>query len=587
MPGGIVQLVNYGSEDIYLTASPQITYFKIVYRRYNNFAIESIKQHFIGIPNFGHEMSCVVDKIGDLMYRTYLEIDLPSVALLKNPTYCITDLQRAKSQFTAINACYTSLCEYISVNTMITRKLHLLLITNNINMHEITVIMSRPDVIEPLLIKRNILQKCIIDNDLCELNNCKSDLIQQLNRIDIKLLFDAVRCEECLAKRNLLHMINRQLYHEMKHFYMQFYNVFLEHQLLVDALITGCYVERYKYAWVEEVGHAIIDTIDLRIGNQLVDRHTGDWLTLFNQLYLSEYQRENYNRMIGNVPELTVFNDCVKDCYKLTLPLQFWYCRYNGLALPLVALKYHDVVFNIKLKDLSKLCYVEDSPQLLDIPNIQTLYNINIPGARLYIDYVFLDTTERAKFAQSTHEYLIEVVQYNEYPDLVYTSYNANLTFFHPTKYIVWFVQPNWYRANPTGRNKCQWNNFGIQSDKTGYPIASQFIRLNSYDLVDTSHPIIYYNYVQPYLHFRNSPTDGVNVYSFSLKPMEHQPSATCNFSRIDNLSISMKFTPPFLDLMNCNPDIWKGFYFAAYAVSYNILRIMGGMAGLAFQTAV
>ena len=147
-------------------------------------------------------------------------------------------------------------------------------------------------------------------------------------------------------------------------------------------------------------------------------------------------------------------------------------------------------------------------------------------------------------------------------------------------------MQPNQYRDNPNGHNKCQWNNFGTNLDKTGYPIKSAVIRINNYERTDEQQDIKFYNYVQPYLYFRRSPTDGFNVYSFAINPMEHQPSASINLSRIDDLSIGVVFTPEFIELVNSNniEGIQTGAFMASYVMSYNILRIMGGMAGLAFR---
>ena len=117
--------------------------------------------------------------------------------------------------------------------------------------------------------------------------------------------------------------------------------------------------------------------------------------------------------------------------------------------------------------------------------------------------------------------------------------------------------------------------------------MSSAYLKLNSYNRTDPSMDIKFYNYVQPYLYFQNSPTDGYNVYSFAIKPMEHQPSSTINLSRIDDFSIVLIFTDHFLNIVKENNDIATGIYFGAYVMSYNVLRIIGGMGGLAFQNTV
>nr|URM62261.1 capsid [Mimivirus sp.] len=112
-------------------------------------------------------------------------------------------------------------------------------------------------------------------------------------------------------------------------------------------------------------------------------------MIIFNKLFIHDHHIDNYNKMIGNVKELTVFDDSIKNSYKLIIPLQFWFCRHTGLSLPLIALRYSDVIITIKLKDLSKVCYYQDDPALSNMSTVQSQYNINIVNAKLYVDYVF------------------------------------------------------------------------------------------------------------------------------------------------------------------------------------------------------
>ena len=73
-----MQLVAYGAQDIYLTGNPQITFFKVVYRRHTNFSMESIEQTFNGFPDFGKKVTCPISRNGDLVHRIYLQAELPS-----------------------------------------------------------------------------------------------------------------------------------------------------------------------------------------------------------------------------------------------------------------------------------------------------------------------------------------------------------------------------------------------------------------------------------------------------------------------------------------------------------------------------
>jgi hypothetical protein len=608
MAGGLIQLAVYGTQDVFLTGTPQISFFKIVYRRHTNFSIESIKQTFFGTTNFGFDLTCIADRIGDLIYKTYLEIDIPSVALDKNPSLYTLTQAVAKSQLDTVNDFYQIIFNYVTANSDLTRKLAVLVRTNNLSVSDIIDTMNDTINFEALasLIKaRAILIDFIINstefNSIIELRDQKMDFIYQINRVDIKILFDSVvslttdkligapQADIDLSiKKEIIRVITTVLYPELQNFYLKVYDLKITKENIHKSFVDGTYVERYKFAWVEELGHSIIDKLDLKIGNQIVDTHTGDWMIMWNKITVDVKQKVNYDKLIGQIPTLITFDDGVKPAYKLVIPLQFWFCRHNGLALPLVALRYHDVVFELRLKKLEQCCYVEDDPNLLDIENIQNLYGINLTDVSLYIDYVFLDTDERRRFAQSTHEYLIETVQYNEFSDLFGKKYNATVVFSHPCKFILWFCQPLSYRINPTGRNKCQWNNYGVNPDKTGDTLTKTYIQLNSYQRTDSLLDPVFYNYVDGYFHFKTSAMDGLYNYSFALKPMELQPSSTCNMSRIDNLGIMFEFSTEFINLVE--NQIIEGFaenaFLGVYTMSYNVLRIASGMAGLAFQVS-
>lgn len=577
MAGGLVQIAVYGPQDIFLTGNPQITFFKIVYRRHTNFAIESIAQHFLGDVNFGSESNCVIEKAGDMINRVYLELEIPKVDLLKNQSSWNISEDIARREYETIKEYYQLVKSYISTNTNIMRQLAELLQTNNVSTSEIQKTMADQRFTGRLRDLRKELQAYISKNSnfdkINEFNTLKIDLIQQLNQFDISLVFNSVPFSKPVLLQKII-----VAYQEARAFYLPIYSLLASKEKTYQSFINQTYNERYKFAWVEELAHASINQLDVQIGNQVIDRHTGDWLIAFNKIFLHPSQTDNYNEMIGNVPDMTNFDDTPKDRYKLILPLQFWFCRYTGLSLPLIALQYHDVVFNLKLKDLSSLCYVEDNPELSDIANIQAQYGINILNAKLYVDYVFLDKDERARFAQSSHEYLIETVQYNEFENITGPTYTAHLTFSHPTKFIIWFAQPNSYRQNPTGRNKCQWNNYGTNPDKSGYTMSSAVLRINNFDRTDPYADMKYYNYVQPVTYFRNSPTDGYNVYSFALHPQEYQPSGQINLSRIDDFSLVTEFTHKFTSIIE-----EEGAYVGAYVMSYNILRLIGGMGGLSF----
>jgi hypothetical protein len=248
----------------------------------------------------------------------------------------------------------------------------------------------------------------------------------------------------------------------------------------------------------------------------------------------------------------------------LYIPLRFWFNRNPGLALPLIALQYHEVKVNIELGSATDLLGVTKSTSptassakacVTGAPAVDGTTNLHVTltSADLLVNYVYLDTDERRRFAQVSHEYLIEQVQHTG----VETESTIDMNFNHPVKALFW-TGSSW------GKTKLQLNGHdrAAEQDKD------------------------YYHLVQPYecglghsgqsltvatRHWDTVTTSGnVGMYSFCLKPAEHQPSGTCNFSRIDNARIHMNNS--------------GGANLHLFAMNYNVLRIMSGMGGLAYS---
>ena len=404
MGGGLLQLVAYGAQDVYLTGNPQITFFKVVYRRHTNFAIEAIGQTFNGTPGYGNRVTCQISRNGDLVHRMYLSLQMPDAST--------------------------------------------------------------------------------------------------------KLL-------------------------------CPFY------------------------------GHRVINFVEIEIGGQKIDKHYSHWLYVWNELSLPKSKRAGYNKMVGQTG-----NDLSKQT--LYIPLEFWFCRNVGLALPLIALQYHEVKINIQF-ETADLCRGSADAAL------------TFPIATLWVDYVFLDTDERRRFAQLSHEYLIEQLQFTGSESVSSTKLNTKLSFNHPCKELVWFANKksgttltdnlNWfnYTTNnddivlPYNYNSTVINNSAITSTN---PVLNAKLILNGNDRF-SQRPGSYFNLVQPFQHHENIPTNaGINVYSFALKPEEHQPSGTLNMSRIDTATLSLDFQTGLDTNTTLN----------VYAVNYNVLRILSGMGGLAYS---
>jgi hypothetical protein len=292
--------------------------------------------------------------------------------------------------------------------------------------------------------------------------------------------------------------------------------------------------------------------------------------------------------------EVTVLGSDVSGCIPeqtLYIPLEFWFNRHTGLALPLIALQYHEVKINVEFENLQYLCNIvagesssTDSVQRI----LSNVANQGLVACSLYVDYIYLDTEERRRFAQVAHEYLIEQLQFTGTESVTSTSNKIQLSFNHPCKEIIWVVQNPSYVDCNSGSN-APWR---FTDASLGNPTAVAKIQLNGQDRF-TEREGSYFNFVQPYQHHTSTPSTGINVYSFALKPEDLQPSGSCNFSRIDNAVLNLTLTPATFKThiygigghaeddtdnkqSSANVNI--------YATNYNVLRIMSGMGGLAYS---
>jgi hypothetical protein len=537
MGGGLMQLVAYGAQDVYLTGNPQITFFKVVYRRHTNFSVEAIQQTFQGAAEFGRTVTCNINRNGDLISKMYV------VSTLKENT-------------------------------------------------------------------------------------------------------------------------------------------------------------RANWGWVNKLGYAMIESVKIEIGGSKIDEQYGDWLNIYHEIARDTSHDSGIDAMIGNVDAVTKIGDGSSTYgeYTLYTPLQFWFNRNNGLALPLIALQYHDVRVTMKIREAADLINYTGSTK-------PTVAASEMKDCFLLIDYIYLDSEERKRFAQAAHEYLIEQVQFTGDETYAAKELKMRLNFNHPTKYLAWnykldrytagtefvdyavdgkwdealdrFAKKIWLAsrsslerggsssysisfgsstldigdqpgtteanatlvallakidaqilfANATNPASSSTNDMGdatlgnvviLRNDLTiedmnyttaemdalitgsagsnfilengvtvkdhfnhsdhmngvGNPTKTGKLQLNGHDRFSTRDGN-YFNYVQPYQHTAVTPADGINVYSFALTPLEHQPSGTCNFSRIDNATLNLSTT---------YSSTYGSGVVSVYAVNYNVLRVMSGMGGLAYS---
>lgn len=567
MAGGLIQIVTYGSQDLFLTGTPEITFFKVVYRRHTNFSIESTKVNFDNPVSFGGTSCLTIPKVGDLVHKTYLQIDLPEIDLKRSDAN--SDLT---SQVEQSEANLQIVTDFMSINRRAyVGAFDLFQAENTTTAEEIIMevnsVFNESGNVETINNFRDLLTDTIgnpFGYDEVSMQSIAAGFIAADPKEDI---FNAMTIG-----------IDKSV--KTQNFYFEAFRD-LNNQLEDDMN------NNIKFAWVDRIGHAIIDQIEIFIGGQKVDRHFGDWLNIWYELAGKRDMEETYFKMIGNIEKLTTFDRTVKPTYRLTVPLQFWFSRFSGLSIPLVALEYHDVKFEVKFRNFEQLCYIENGKQVFIPETEEEVFLDDVPdrlginiNACMIMDYIYLDSGERRRFAQSSHEYLIEQLQVLEMVDTTQRNIQCVLNnFVHPAKEIIWVAQKVKYTQNLTGWDQTRWDNYSLTDENSGNPILFSSMNFHSYERVERLDGN-YFNYVQPYQHHNATPSDGINMYSFSIFPEEHQPSGSANMSRLSRVVLFLELDQNIFGDDPENPELVN---IRIYIRNLNILRIMSGMGGLAY----
>ena len=358
-----------------------------------------------------------------------------------------------------------------------------------------------------------------------------------------------------------------------------------------------------KYAsWVNGVGNALVKSVSLKIGSMEIDKHYSEWLDIWGELNVSSDKKEAYNSMVGNTyPSDDTEPETVKSKHPITvyIPLRFWFNTNPGLALPLIALQYHKVTLHLELEEAKNLIRTD-----VDITTPKDILgaDLKIINCNLLIDYIYLDTDERRRFTQVSHEYLIERVQYSSrvIPKNT-TDITLELAFNNPVKYITWVVQDTNYTKSNSGLGVDDIKRKNSGNQKLRYSCLANIngeyetfknakIQMNGYDRI-TERNAYYFRVIQNSQFMNCATSKYIYSYSFALNPGKHQPSGTCNFSRLDDVDLVLQFdnSTKSLNKTSKTPSYYIGqiskeVEIKIFAVNYNILRIVEGTAGLAYS---
>jgi len=566
MAGGILELSTYGAQDLFLTGDPHITFFKTVYRRYTNFSMESVRVNFDDSVGFGTTSTLTVPKTGDLAHRMYLEIILPYVDLKRQLPD--DDLKEELDQ--AIEDLIT-VKRFMKINCQAYAASQEVLEAHNSNASQIIRSVNR-------IFNKECNQHIVSDFQHL-LNNCNVDTPFNYDELSIKALLDVLEDNNQLDSLTIVTDSVRSAVNKST----KTQKLFAEKVKLMKAAHEDRINKNIKFAWVDRVGHSIIDKVEIRIGGDRIDRHHGEFMNVWYELTANRDKQDTYFSMIGNVDELTSFDRTAKPKYRLTIPMNFWFNRHTGSSVPLIALEYHDITVHVKFRNFEDVSYIEPDTKITTDADAECddLYLDEVPEilgldleASMLIDYIYLDGLERRRFAQSAHEYLIEQVQRVVIKSTDLPKQQLKLeNFVHPSKELIWLTQKTRYTENPDGTNRNRWDNYSLTDDNRLNPVAFSSMDFHGYTRVPRQDGN-YFNYVQPYQSHYTTPSDGINMYTFSLFPEEYQPSASANFSRLSRVLLSLEL----------DDRLDEPFNISVYTRNTNILRFLSGYAALAFH---
>mgnify|MGYP000300373315 CR=1 FL=1 len=353
-------------------------------------------------------------------------------------------------------------------------------------------------------------------------------------------------------------------------------------KLCVKDIDVECFCERCSkkttetiFGWANSIGHVLVEYAELEIGGYIIDKQYGEWFEIWSELTQTAEKKPGYSEMIGKRDPVSFKPQTFSDNLELIVPLNFYFTRNIGLALPLISIYRNEVYVNIKWRSFDD-CWIcnKGGTKPPFIPKFSAL---------LYVDYVYLELWEREKFVSENHLYLIEQVQYNNPSFFVKNTRSPmiDLNFNHPAKEVVWVVQ----REDIGKRSKDIDVDFSYGNDWFNYSCYRSRIKNIIKDPFDSAYlmfngqnrsaplPAIYYRLYQTYQYHTKTPSNYIYVQSFALKPEEHQPTGSCNMSVIDKIRLN-------LQMAQFNPS---DFNVKVYALSYNFILIVDGMLALAF----
>ena len=544
MGGGLMQLVAYGAQDIYLTGNPQITFFKVVYRRHTNFSMEAIEQTFNGTADFGKKVTCTISRNGDLIHRVYLQVTLPSVdgssvssAFFRWVNYVGLFLIKSVEVEIGGQRIDKQYGDWLNIWNELTQEAGHQAGYDNMVGNTITLtgtglrgteattlyvplqfwFCRNPGLSLPLIALQ--YHEVKINLDFRPKNECYVSTGSSMGgcggshgNLDL-FCVPSLEAASLYVDYIYLDTDERRRFAQVSHEYLIEQLQFTGDESTVN---TNVKVKlNFNHPCKELIWVVQRDDV-CKLGYNQWNNYTDDF---------DLDAGASYDTSTG-LPstDMAVFSNVEGDS------VPFPYVYSNDM----------DADFQNYLNDLG-LAHNSNDPTNNPPGQDATLHGAPRPGG----------TTGMAKSLQGAG---------NNFNPYFFPGANTNN------------LAPTDFAALTTAAEFSDHAGLGPRNAGRN-PVVRAKLQLNGHDRFQERLGS-YFNLVQPYQHHTNVPPTGINVYSFGLKPEEHQPSGTCNMSRIDNATLQLQLTPKAA----------LGSKIRVYATNYNVLRIMSGMGGLAYS---
>jgi hypothetical protein len=502
MTGALIQLAAQGIQDLYLTEDPQITFFKVVYRRHTNFSIESIIQFFDSTADFGEGVAATISTKGDLICQTFIFVELPSIPPFMNENGQVDNIRK----MAWIRSIGYGLIKEISIeigNSLVDKQYgEWMYIWAQLNNYQNRGLDKMIGNIPELYDFTNGKPKYRLYIPLTFWFNRHIGLalpIIALSASQVKINVVFRRLSECLIVGPISAI---EIEEPMAPFRLGDYIEQTIHgQTIYGYFMAFDYLERKMY---------------------------------YIKIHSSTAIRKNF---------LAPQNQDPNEPYRI----------FNSITR---------IYINPKRGSTEEIVNTE-------------LPDVHIENFFLYVNYIFLEQEERNKFVKNNHEYLIEQTQLNLMVGIKYATIIQRLALKHPCKAHYWVAQLD-------GMNHLH-DLFNYTNSFIRYPDG----RLYGNNLVGSASLLLngqvyfqqrigaYFNYAQPFQYHHRSPEEGINMYSFCLFPVEHQPSGSLNMSFIENPQMRIHLNK------NITPEQMASI--RSYTINYNVLRICSGMGAVVF----